>query len=148
MRTCERCSSGELELYFYDELPRADRSTVEQHLSACRECRAALDELHEIRAALASRPDVSAPASGDWSAFMSRLDASLVSERPHPGTVAPVARVHSPYVAYLAMAALLTLVTVSVMVALRSPQPTTAPAASSVVRPRQRRPQRMRRSRR
>jgi anti-sigma factor RsiW len=139
MTTCNRHTSGDLDLYFYDELNPAERRTVEAHLSGCSECRAALDELRMIREALASRPDVSAPASGDWSAFMTRLDASLVQERTRSLTVVPLTAVsRRPYVGYLAMAALLALVTVSVAVALRSPRvpatpaPTAAPIAPVV----------------
>jgi anti-sigma factor RsiW len=134
MTACNRHTSGDLDLYFYDELNPAERRTVEAHLSGCSECRAALDELRDIREALASRPDVSAPASGDWSAFMTRLDGSLVQERTRSLTVVPLIGLsRRPYVGYLAMAALVALVTVSVAVALRSPRvpatpvPTAAP---------------------
>jgi hypothetical protein len=129
MTTCDMHTSGDLDLYFYDELNAAERRTVEAHLPGCSECRAALDELRVIREALASRPDVSAPASGDWSAFMTRLDASLAQERPRSFTVVPL-KPSSPrsYVGYLAMAALLALVTVSVTVALRSPHVPASPA--------------------
>jgi hypothetical protein len=139
MTTCNMHTSGDLDLYFYDELNRAERRTVEAHLSGCSECRTALDELRVIREALASRPDVSAPASGDWSAFMTRLDGSLVQERTRSLTVVPLTAVsRRPYFGYLAMAALLALVTVSVAVALRSPRvpatpaPTAAPIAPVV----------------
>jgi Putative zinc-finger len=132
MTTCNRHTSGDLDLYFYDELNPAERRTVEAHLSGCSECRAALDELREIREALASRPDVSAPASGDWSAFMTRLDESLVQERTRSLTVVPLIAVsRRPYVGYLAMAALLALVTVSVAVALRSPRVPATPAPTA-----------------
>lgn len=139
MTTCDMHTSGDLDLYFYDELNPAERRTVEVHLSGCRECRAALDELRVIRDALASRPDVSAPASGDWSAFMNRLDASIAHERTRSFVVVPLKpSSRRPYAGYLAMAALLGLVTVSVAVALRSPRvpgtpaPTVAPVAHPV----------------
>jgi hypothetical protein len=137
MTNCGTHASGDLELYFYDELSPVDRRTVEEHLSGCSDCRAALDELRVIREALATRPDVSAPASGDWSAFMARLDASLAGERTLTFAVVPLTPKSRPYVAYLAMAALLALVTVSVAVALRSPRVASAPAAESapVVQP-------------
>jgi len=137
MTTCYRHASGDLELYFYDELGPSDRRAIEDHLSGCSECRAALDELHVIREALASRPDVSAPASGDWSAFMTRLNGSLAEERTESVTVLPIKTASArPYVGYLAMAALLSLVTLSVALALRKPHvpadavPTVAPVVA------------------
>ena len=130
MMVCDRHASGELDLYFYDELNPSDRRAVEEHLSGCSECQAALDELQVIREALASRPDVSAPASGDWSSFMTRLDASLATERTQRVTVVPMKTAsRRPFVGYLAMAALLSLVTLSVTLALRKPH---VPAASCV----------------
>src|SRR5204863_8384027 len=119
MTMCDRHLSGDLDLYFYDELPSSSRENFEQHLSTCAECQAALEELQAIRAALASRPVVSAPTSGDWSSFMSRLDAALVHERAQRSLVSFVPRSGRPYVGYLAVAALLTLVTLSVAVTLR-----------------------------
>ena len=133
MTTCDVHTSGDLDLYFYDELNAAERRTVEAHLSVCSECRAALDELRVIREALASRPDVSAPASGEWSAFMTRLNGSLAQEHPRSFRVVPLTPSSRPsYVGYLAMAALLALVTVSVAVALRSPHVPTSPALTVV----------------
>ena len=141
MTTCDRQTSGDLDLYFYDELVPSDRRAVEEHLHACSECRAALDELRVIREALASRPDVSAPASGDWSAFMTRLNASLGEQRTPTVTVVPMTTaLRRPYVEYLAIAALLSLVTLSVTLALRKPQapadavPAVAPAVVQQVR--------------
>jgi hypothetical protein len=119
--SCDRDSSGDLELYFYDELPSERRDAFERHLGICADCREALDELHAIRTALASRPDVAAPASGNWSTFMSRLDAAIASEAPPSPRVVPwVARPRRRFAGYVAMAALLALVTVSVAVAFRA----------------------------
>jgi hypothetical protein len=131
MTTCDVHASGDIELYFYDELAARERGAIERHLPACADCRAALDELRVIRAALAGRPVVSAPPSGDWSGFMSRLDASIASERARDDTLVARQRRGSraPYVAYLAMAALLALVTISVAVAFRS---RTVPASSTI----------------
>jgi len=126
--TCERHASGDLELYFYDELSSAKRADAEQHLSSCADCRATLDELHSIRAALASRPDVSAPASADWSAFMSRLDAAIVSNQSQPSE--RVSRPRHRYVEYVAIAALLALVTFSVAVAFRARHAPVAPGTA------------------
>ena len=134
MTGCQRQLSSDLDLYFYDELPSASRENFEQHLSTCAECRAVLEELQAIRAALASRPVVSAPASGDWSAFMSRLDSALVDERARRSRVVSfVARSGRQYVGYLAVAALLTLVTLSVAVAFRSRNVPAEPNAQPAV---------------
>jgi hypothetical protein len=134
MTTGERHPSGDLDLYFYDELNPSERCVVEEHLSSCSECRSVLDELHEIREALASRPDVCVPASGDWSSFMTRLNASLAKEgRPSvtvPGIQTPSSR---SYVGYLAMAALLALVTISAVIAVRRPHVPEAAAPTAAV---------------
>jgi hypothetical protein len=111
---------GTIELYFYGELTPGDREAVDRHLAACPQCRRALEELAEIRVALASRPDVSAPAGGDWSAFMERLSAAVDDDARN---AAPVVQPHLSahrYVAYLAMAALFVLVTISVLFVARS----------------------------
>jgi hypothetical protein len=131
--TCEWHASGDLDLYFYDELPLQKREEVSRHLSSCKDCRAALEELHAIRAALASRPDVSAPPSGDWSQFMSRLDTAIANERSQsPNVVSFTPRPRRRYVEFVAIAALLALVTFSVAVAFRARHVTVAPEAASV----------------
>jgi len=131
--TCEWHTSGDLDLYFYDELPSDRREEVSRHVSGCRDCRAALEELHAIRAALASRPDISAPASGDWSRFMSRLDMAIANARSQPPHVVSfVPRPRRRYVEYVAIAALLALVTFSVAVAFRARHVPVAPNAASV----------------
>ncbi len=119
---CEVHASGAIELYFYDEVTPREREAIESHLPSCRHCRTVLAELGVIREALAQRPVVSAPPSGDWSAFMSRLDALIASERAHGGGMVRSARTWSrpSYVSYVAMAALLALVTLSVAIAIRS----------------------------
>jgi len=128
---CRVHSSGDLELYFYDELSPAERESIDHHLSRCSECRASLDELQAIRTALDSRPVVSAPPSGDWSSFTARLDAAIARERPaaQSSVVAFTPR-RRAYSAYLAIAATLALVTLGVAVALRS-RPVPAPVAST-----------------
>jgi anti-sigma-K factor RskA len=118
--TCEWHASGDLELYFYDELSLEKRGDISRHVSSCQDCRAALEELHAIRAALASRPDVSAPASGDWSHFMSRLDLAIANERSQSPSVVPFVPRRRRLVEYMAIAALLALVTFSVAVAFRA----------------------------
>jgi hypothetical protein len=107
--------SGQVELYFYGELPDAERGDVERHLASCTACRQALDDLALIRTALAKRPQADGPPSADWSAFMARLDAAVARERALPA--APPAR---PVMPLLAMAALLALVTISVVLVARS----------------------------
>lgn len=131
--TCERHASGDLELYFYDELSSERREEVGRHVSGCQDCRATLDELHAIQEALALRPDVSAPATGDWSQFMSRLDAAIADEGSQsPRVVSLPTRPQRRYVEYIAFAALLGLVTFSVAVAFRARHVPVAPGAASV----------------
>lgn len=104
--------SGAVELLFYDELGQAARAELEEHLARCSDCRRTLADLRLIQAALAARPDVCAPAGGDWTAFMTRVSAAVSAE----GT-APPARPSQPvggFVGYFAMAALLVLVTLGV----------------------------------
>jgi hypothetical protein len=108
--------SGNVELYFYGDLPDAERVAVEQHLPGCAACRAALDDLAVIRSALAARPVVTGPPAGDWSAFMARLEQSVVAEQAQAS--GPAGR--RSFVQLLATAALLALVTISVLVAARS----------------------------
>jgi len=130
---CEIHASGAIELYFYDELTPREREAVETHVLSCGHCRTVLAELGVIRDALAQRPVVSGPASGDWSPFMSRLDASIAGERlPARNIVEFGGASRRRYVNYLAMAALLTLVTLSVAIAIRS-RAVPAPAVSGTV---------------
>ena len=142
MTGCPRIESGSVELYFYDELEPVERAAMARHLASCGECRQALDELTTIRAALASRPIVSAPLGEDWTGFMARLKAAVAIDPRESGTHGPVGRrggesrppspgatarprrsafdamagrsAVSTVAPYLAMAALLALVTMSV----------------------------------
>jgi hypothetical protein len=116
-------SSESVELYFYGELNPVEQEACERHLAACGRCRDALGELAAIRAALAARPDISAPAGGDWSVFMSRLDRAIEEDAGPPDRrqqVLSASTGRPPYAAYLAMAALLTLVTISLVFVMRS----------------------------
>jgi hypothetical protein len=116
MTHCIVQASGAIELYFYGEVETSERTSIEQHLAACAECRLALDELATIRAALAARPDIASPPGGDWSGFMTRLDRALEGKAaagrdgllPHRSRLAP----------YLAIAALVALVTIGVLAVL------------------------------
>ena len=131
---CEIHASGAIELYFYDELTPREREAVETHVLSCGHCRTVLEELGVIRDALAQRPVVSGPASGDWSAFMSRLDASLASEHVRAGNRVQFARrPRQTYVSYVAMAALLALVTLSVAIAIRSRAVPASPVTGTAV---------------
>jgi len=117
---CQHLDGGAVELYFYDELPATEHESMSAHLRLCRDCAAALDELQIIRAALASRPDISAPSSGDWSAFMDRLDAAVAGDRPRVPASVPSRLLLSPgpgrsYIGLLVTAALLAIVTMSVL---------------------------------
>jgi Putative zinc-finger len=117
MTTCVRQASGEVELYFYDELEPSARASVEQHLLSCAECRSVLEELTTIRSALATRPVVDAPADGDWSGFMSRLNDTIVLESSAARVTESPSGEHgvSRYAPYLALAAVLTLITSAVV---------------------------------
>lgn len=76
MSRCELFDSPDVELYFYGELADADHARVDAHVRHCDACRQRLDDLHAIRRALATRPVVDAPPTGDWSGFMRRLDTA------------------------------------------------------------------------
>jgi hypothetical protein len=126
---CDVQASGGIELYFYDELEAGERDEIVRHLKGCRDCRQALEEMTVIRKALDARPAVSAPPSGDWSAFMARLNEAVAREgsvqRGANAAVFPAATpARAPgrqsAVALLMMAALLTLVTISVVFVARS----------------------------
>jgi hypothetical protein len=130
MPGCAIQANGDIELYFYGELAPDERRSVERHMPACAECRQALEELQTIGAALASRPRVEAPEGGDWSRFMARLDDAIDAERETHAAGAVVAmpkRTHvQRYAPYLAMAALLTIVTSAIVLVSRQttrPQP-------------------------
>ena len=139
MTTCSIHDSGAIELYFYGELEPVERARVADHVRGCAPCAEMIRELQMIRAALASRPDVAAPASGDWSAFMGRLDARLRRPEggadvlsfvaaPH-GAGAGSARPARRFAGLLATAALLALVAVSVFLASRAGRSIVAPVS-------------------
>jgi hypothetical protein len=119
MSACERLESGDVDLYFYEELSADLRASMERHVASCGDCRHALDELSVIRSALAGRPVVSAPPAGDWRAFMRRLEEAIDLEMRAKDAAPPAGPVMQPprHVlasrGYLAMAALLALVAMS-----------------------------------
>jgi hypothetical protein len=115
MSVCEVQKTGAIELYFYDESSASQRAAVEQHLTTCAECRRLLDDLRTIGAALAARPAVATPPGGDWTAFMARL-GNAVQREPKPEIAAAAQlRPVRQYAGYLAMAAMIALVTFSVL---------------------------------
>ena len=119
--SCPVLASGAIELHFYGELAAAEYAEVGRHLSACDECRQALEDLRTIRAALGERADVAAPPGGDWSGFMARLDASLGREGAGAVVQGRRSAPRSParrLAPYLAAAAVLTLVTLTAVTAL------------------------------
>ena len=151
MTPCTYLAAGEIELYFYDELAPEKRAAVGSHLPSCGDCRRALEELATIRAALSTRASVDSPPNGDWTSFMERLADACQPVRLGGGlpvesatdqqsglrpSVPPVLafeipaegnRTRAGYPSYLAMAALLTLVTAGVVYVARS---ATRPAIS------------------
>jgi hypothetical protein len=148
MTYCDVHASGAIDLYFYGELESAEHQDVTRHVRVCSVCRQALEELAVIREALETRPDVSAPASGDWTAFMTRLDAAIGQERVSRQAAVVVfgrsegAAQRTSYTGYLAMAALLALVSMSVLfvarnrgrLATEAPQTVTQPIADASIR--------------
>lgn len=116
MTQCWRQASGTVELYFYGELAAAERDTVERHIVECAECRQSLEELKVIRAALNTRPDIAAPPDGDWSGFMARLEAATSHSRAERTGRGILRR---PVIVALSMAALLALITMSVLGVMR-----------------------------
>ncbi len=148
MTGCAYQAAAEIELYFYDELAPGARAGVESHLRSCAECRLALDELSAIRSALWTRPRVDTPPDGDWTPFMKRLAGACQEARLDPGSRMALAVVadnegselfpKAPHRAglssasYLAIAALLTLVTAGVVYVARSaPRPAPSPASNA-----------------
>ena len=138
---CDVQESGAVELYFYDELDAGERDRIAAHVRQCRACASVLEDLRMIRQALAARPDVSAPASGDWSGFMRRLDSavrqtSAVIPGVPPHTVAEFRPRSVPlsYAGLFAMAALLAIVTIGVafVARQRSVMPTWQDSSASV----------------
>lgn len=149
MTMCSLHDSGAIELYFYGELDAVEGARVADHVRSCATCAEILGELKMIRLALAARPDICAPPSGDWSAFMARLDAAtlpaagrgqVVAFAPSPeaakaaqtatsfGVEAGFTRPDRRFAGLLTMAALLALVALSVFVASRAGRSLVAPA--------------------
>jgi hypothetical protein len=139
--SCPVHGSATIELYFYDELEPAERAAFDRHRTECLECRQALEELAVIREALAARPAAMAPPSDDWTGFMSRLDAALAREAVSgPRGLIAAGRdsgraksFRETYVPVLAMAALLALVTISVLFVARSREAAVMPAATDLL---------------
>ena len=142
---CDRFDQSDVELYFYDELDADARARVEAHLPGCASCRQTLSDLRVISGALADRPPVDAPAAGDWSGFMRRLDQACgipasATDRARPegawrsasGTTAKLGARRTFGHAAMAIAATLLIVTFGAVLASRmrpSPLPTAVPAS-------------------
>ena len=135
MTTCTIHDSGAIELYFYDELSAPERAAIDEHLRGCRTCAGALAELQVIRTALAERPDVDAPASGDWTSFMRRLDARIGAPVAPRAMAFVGRRLPQPRrvddAGLLAMAALLALVAASVFFASQASRRLTGPDSTA-----------------
>lgn len=151
MKHCELRDTADVEMYFYGEFDPGDRARVERHLRGCEPCRQRLEDLHAIRHALASRPAIDAPPAGDWSGFMRRLDSAVARETPRlrsgqaePANVRTFGAVREPRItvrephatadswnlrAVFALAAMLALVTIGVLVAMRFRPLTETPVA-------------------
>jgi hypothetical protein len=78
---CLQASSERLTLYFYGELPVEEQRALDEHLSGCGACAAALAELQLVRSALAPRA-VATRTSAEWDAFMARLLPELDTPGP------------------------------------------------------------------
>jgi Putative zinc-finger len=138
MTTCEHLVSGDIELYFYGELEPGDRAAVARHLRSCAECRRALEEMSTIRSVLESSPRVDAPPDGDWAPFMRRLSDACRAEADPAWDRADVPRVVAvgrgragkTLAPYLAMAALLALVTSGIVYVARTAPGPPSPSAS------------------
>jgi hypothetical protein len=133
MTGCEFADVPDVELYFYGELEDADRRRVEAHLGRCGACRQQLDDLHAIRRALADRPVIDAPATGDWSGFMRRLDVACSTSNTPRSFVPSVDSATRRWVRLLAAAAaIVAFATLGVELARRTHEGT--PASTRVAR--------------
>jgi anti-sigma factor RsiW len=131
MTPCDLLETADVEMYFYGELDPAGRARVEAHLRGCEPCRQRLDDLHEIRRVLSSRPVVDAPPAGDWSGFMRRLDSAVASQA-QPASLGTARTLRTPRTprTLIALAATLALITIGALVAMRFQ---TAPAGDTRV---------------
>lgn len=88
MTRCGVTASGTIEAYFYGELPAERRADVDRHFAACGDCLALLEDLSELRAVLGDGSGAVAPPGGDWSGFMARLSREIPANRRQPRDVA------------------------------------------------------------
>jgi hypothetical protein len=106
--TIGKTSPHDVELYFYGELGLDDHAAFERHLPDCRACQEALDELSEIRNALAPVPGLAQRSDFEWAAFMRRLDARIAEVPGESLDGRPQAKTRGPMLtAALAIAATL-----------------------------------------
>jgi tetratricopeptide (TPR) repeat protein len=61
--------------YLDQEMPAAERATIDAHLATCASCRTTLAELRAVTAKASSLPDLP-PATDLWSGIAARLEAS------------------------------------------------------------------------
>jgi hypothetical protein len=115
MTVCGVQLSGAIDLYFYEELPPDKRREIERHVRRCSACRDGLAELALIRSSLAALPEIAAPAGGDWTRLMARIEAAIAA--PAQAADPRTARVTRPRasarfaIAGLALAAAVTVIT-------------------------------------
>jgi hypothetical protein len=115
MTVCGVQLSGAIDLYFYEELPPDKRREIERHVRRCSACRDGLAELALIRSSLAALPEIAAPAGGDWTRLMARIEAAIAA--PAQAADPRTARVTRPRAsarfasAGLALAAAVTVIT-------------------------------------
>lgn len=135
MTACDLIETPDIELFFYDELEAGDRARVAAHLRDCAECRTRLEDLHAIRRALAEGPVVDAPAAGDWSGFMRRLDAAVALPSASAPPAAVLERTGGAWSVrqLVALAATLVLVALGVLMAARARPPRPATSAQNAV---------------
>jgi hypothetical protein len=115
MTVCGVQLSGAIDLYFYEELPPDKRREIERHVRRCSACQDGLAELALIRSSLAALPEIAAPAGGDWTRLMARIEAAIAA--PAQAADPRTARVTRPRasarfaIAGLALAAAVTVIT-------------------------------------
>jgi hypothetical protein len=98
--TNDRMPLHDVDLYFYEELTGEARAAFERHLPGCPACKAALDDLEQIRGSLAPMRAQAGRSEAEWRSFMRRLDVRLDGR--------PTSAVHGGYmIPVLAMAATL-----------------------------------------
>ncbi|MGI8422526.1 MAG: anti-sigma factor family protein [Chloroflexota bacterium] len=86
---------AQLSAYIDGELPAAERGHVARHLARCSGCTAAFEDYRDVRAAVASLPEVAAPRSF-------RISREMLAGAPNAAPVKARARPAAPRFAYRA----------------------------------------------